>query len=131
MKLSKSGIFLIVVLVIAIGLSAWVTVMTCNVLTKEPITTPSRASGGDTPQPVQPIEKPKEPDTLVISMVGDCTLASIQTGRDFDSYIDKNGTSWPFSGVLAVSPVAHNILNVPDDGSGQVTAESPADPAAG
>lgn len=101
MKLSKSGIFLIVVLVIAIGLSAWVTVMTCNVLTKEPITTPSRASGGDTPQPVQPIEKPKEPDTLVISMgVGDCTLASIQTGRDFDSYIDKNGTSWPFSGVL-------------------------------
>jgi hypothetical protein len=45
MKLSKSGIFLIVVLVIAIGLSAWVTVMTCNVLTKEPITTPSRASG--------------------------------------------------------------------------------------
>ena len=85
MKLSKSGIFLIVVLVIAIGLGAWVTVMTCNVLTKEPITTPSRASGGDTPQPVQPIEKPKEPDTLVISMVGDCTLASIQTGRDFDS----------------------------------------------
>ena len=47
MKLSKSGIFLIVVLVIAIGLSAWVTVMTCNVLAKEPITTPSRASGGD------------------------------------------------------------------------------------
>ncbi|MFR6424567.1 MAG: hypothetical protein ACLUNO_02520 [Oscillospiraceae bacterium] len=44
--------------------------------------------------------KPKEPDTFVISMVGDCTLASIQTGRDFDSYIDKNGTSWPFSGVL-------------------------------
>ena len=30
MKLSKSGIFLIVVLVIAIGLGAWVTVMTCN-----------------------------------------------------------------------------------------------------
>ena len=103
MKLSKSGIFLIVVLVIAIGLSAWVTVMTCNVLTKEPITTPSRASSGDTPQSVQPIEKPKEPDTLVISMVGDCTLASIQTGRDFDSYIDKNGTSWPFSGVLELS----------------------------
>ena len=99
MKLSKSGIFLIIVLVIAIALGAWVTVMTCNVLAKEPITTPNR-TGSDTPQTVQPVEKPKEPNTFVISMVGDCTLASIQTGRDFDSYIDKNGTSWPFSGVL-------------------------------
>ena len=35
MKLSKSGIFLIVVLVLAIGLGAWVTVMTCNVLAKD------------------------------------------------------------------------------------------------
>ncbi len=42
MKLSKSGIFLIIVLVIAIALGAWVTVMTCNVLAKEPITTPNR-----------------------------------------------------------------------------------------
>ena len=31
MKLSKSGIFLIIILVIAIGLGAWVTVMTCDV----------------------------------------------------------------------------------------------------
>ena len=44
MKLSKSGIFLIVVLVIAIGLGAWVTVMTCNVLAKDPITLPDRGS---------------------------------------------------------------------------------------
>ena len=44
MKLSKSGIFLIVVLVLAIGLGAWVTVMTCNVLAKDPITMPRQRS---------------------------------------------------------------------------------------
>ena len=100
MKLSKSGIFLIIILVIAIGLGAWVTVMTCSVLVKDPITMPDRSSAAGTPLPVQNADKPKEPDTFVISMVGDCTLASIQTGHDFDSYIDKNGTSWPFSGVV-------------------------------
>ena len=100
MKLSKSGIFLIVVLVLAIGLGAWVTVMTCGVLAKDPITLPDRGSAAGTPQPVQNADKPKEPDTFVISMVGDYTLASIQTGHDFDSYIDKNGTPWPFSGVV-------------------------------
>ena len=100
MKLSKSGIFLIVVLVIAIGLGIWVAIMTCDVLAKDPITMPDRGSAAGTPRPVQNADKPKEPDTFVISMVGDCTLASIQTGRDFDSYIDKNGTSWPFSGVV-------------------------------
>ena len=35
MKLSKSGIFLIVVLVIAIGLGVWVAIMTCDVLAKD------------------------------------------------------------------------------------------------
>lgn len=100
MKLSKSGIFLIVVLVIAIGLGVWVAIMTCDVLAKDPITMPDRGSAAGTPRPVQNADKPKEPDTFVISMVGDCTLASIQTGRDFDSYIDKNWTSWPFSGVV-------------------------------
>ena len=99
MKLSKSGIFLIIALVIAIGLGAWVTIMTCGVLAKNPITLPDRGSADGTPQPIQNADHPKEPDMLVISMVGDCTLASIQTGRDFDSYIDKNGTCWPFSGV--------------------------------
>ena len=89
MKLSKSGIFLIVVLVIAIGLGVWVAIMTCDVLAKDPITMPDRGSAAGTPRPVQNADKPKEPDTFVISMVGDCTLASIQTGRDFDSYIDK------------------------------------------
>ena len=73
MKLSKSGIFLIIVLVIAIALGAWVTVMTCNVLAKEPITTPNR-TGSDTPQTVQPVEKPKEPNTL-------CHLPWLATAR--------------------------------------------------
>ena len=44
MKLSKSGIFLIVVLVIAIGLGVWVAIMTCDVLAKDPITMPDRGS---------------------------------------------------------------------------------------
>ena len=46
MKLSKSGIFLIVVLVIAIGLGVWVAIMTCDVLAKDPITMPDRGSAG-------------------------------------------------------------------------------------
>ena len=49
MKLSKSGIFLIIILVIAIGLGAWVTVMTCGVLAKDPITLPDRGSAAGTP----------------------------------------------------------------------------------
>ena len=52
MKLSKSGIFLIIILVIAIGLGAWVTVMTCSVLVKDPITMPDRSSSAGTPLPV-------------------------------------------------------------------------------
>ena len=52
MKLSKSGIFLIIMLVIAIGLGAWVTVMTCGVLAKDPITLPDRGSAAGTPVPV-------------------------------------------------------------------------------
>ena len=53
MKLSKSGIFLIVVLVIAIGLGVWVAIMTCDVLAKDPITMPDRGSAAGTPRPVQ------------------------------------------------------------------------------
>lgn len=52
MKLSKSGIFLIVVLVIAIGLGVWVAIMTCDVLAKDPITMPDRGSAAGTPRPV-------------------------------------------------------------------------------
>ena len=51
MKLSKSGIFLIVVLVIAIGLGIWVAIMTCDVLAKDPITMPDRGSAAGTPRP--------------------------------------------------------------------------------
>lgn len=91
MKLSKSGIFLIIILVIAIGLGAWVTVMTCSVLVKDPITMPDRSSSAGTPLPVQNADKPKEPDTFVISMVGDCTLASIQTGHDLTAILIKTG----------------------------------------
>lgn len=61
MKLSKSGIFLIVVLVIAIGLGVWVAIMTCDVLAKDPITMPDRGSAAGTPRPVQNADKPKEP----------------------------------------------------------------------
>lgn len=52
----------------------------------------------------QPTELPAEPETktFVISMVGDCTLASSQRGGDFDRVIQQNGLEWPFSGTVDI-----------------------------
>lgn len=65
---------------------------------------PTRA---DSPAPVetsQPkAEEPKpDPDTFVISMLGDCTLASSQRSTDFDRVIEANGVEWPFSGTVDI-----------------------------
>ena len=51
----------------------------------------------ETQAPAEP-----EPKTYVISMVGDCTLASSQRDSDFDRVINANGLEWPFSGTVDI-----------------------------
>lgn len=57
-------------------------------------------------EPVSPVEtaapEEPEPETFVISMVGDCTLASSQRTSDFDRVIQENGLEWPFSGTVDI-----------------------------
>ncbi|MBQ1382051.1 MAG: CapA family protein [Ruminococcus sp.] len=43
-----------------------------------------------------------EPITYLISMVGDCTLASSQRNNDFDRVINEHGLEWPFSGTAEI-----------------------------
>ena len=53
--------------------------------------------------PVETVQ-PSEPEqeTFVISMIGDCTLASSQRDAQFDSVVEQNGYAWPFSGTLEI-----------------------------
>ena len=51
----------------------------------------------ETVQPAEP-----EQETFVISMIGDCTLASSQRDAQFDSVVEQNGYAWPFSGTLEI-----------------------------
>lgn len=55
-------------------------------------------SGLNTPVPT-PSPEPKEP--IVISMVGDCTLASSQYNSDFEAVVGDD-YSWPFAGCVDV-----------------------------
>ncbi len=55
-------------------------------------------SGLNTPVPT-PSPEPKEP--IVISMVGDCTLASSQYNSDFETVVGDN-YAWPFAGCVDV-----------------------------
>lgn len=54
------------------------------------------------PQPAATPEPTPEPQVFVISMVGDCTIASSQTENAFDRYIEENDYSWPFSGTVDI-----------------------------
>ena len=45
---------------------------------------------------------PPEPKTFVISLVGDCTLASSQRTSDFDRVVNEKGLDWPFSGTAQI-----------------------------
>lgn len=55
-------------------------------------------SGLNTPIPT-PSPEPKEP--IVISMVGDCTLASSQYNNDFEAVVGDD-YAWPFAGAVDV-----------------------------
>ena len=65
--------------------------------------TPVQAEAAS-PVPTQtPAPEPTpEAKTYVISMVGDCTLASDKNQSHFDSVISENGLEWPFSGTIDI-----------------------------
>lgn len=103
MKRSRSSIFLIVAAIAALLLGIGVGVLAHNAIVSSSFTLPAL----EAPQPsantqagAQTTPKAEKPKTFVISMVGDCTLASSQYNNDFDSYINKHGLSWPFSGTV-------------------------------
>lgn len=103
MESKRSTIFLIIALVIAIllggGLYYLMRDMDFSFLGR------SEARPADMAQPVLESDlpeitpEPKTPSEFVISMIGDCTLASSQYTDDYESYLEKNGLGWPFSGT--------------------------------
>ena len=103
MKRSRSSIFLIVAAIAALLLGIGVGILAHNAIVSSSFTLPAL----EAPQPsantqagAQTTPKAEKPKTFVISMVGDCTLASSQYNNDYDSYINKHGLSWPFSGTV-------------------------------
>ena len=60
------------------------------------------SSQADRAIPVETAEPAPQPETFVISMVGDCTLASSQRDARFDAVVEENGYEWPFSGTVDI-----------------------------
>lgn len=103
MKRSRSGIFLIVAAIVALLLGIGVGILTHNAIVNSSFMLPQL----NAPQPTtntqadtQATPKAEAPKTFVISMVGDCTLASSQYNNDYESYINRHDLSWPFSGTV-------------------------------
>lgn len=103
MKRSRSSIFLIVAAIAALLLGIGVGILAHNAIVSSSFTLPTLGApqpSANTQAGAQTTPKAEKPKTFVISMVGDCTLASSQYNNDYDSYINKHGLSWPFSGTV-------------------------------
>ena len=104
MKSKRSTVFLIVCLLVAIALAGGLYYLLqktdFSFLTQAEAAAESTptATAAVTPTP-EPTEEPA-PKEVVISMIGDCTLASSQYDNSFDDFLSKNGMSWPFSGTV-------------------------------
>lgn len=104
MKSKLSTILLILLLLIAIGLTVGIYYLLQDADFSF-LTQPDTAadSAPVTPEAVSitpdPTEEPS-PKEAVISLIGDCTLASSQYDNSFEDYLQKNGLSWPFSGTV-------------------------------
>ena len=103
LKSKRSTVFLIVCLLIAILLAGGLYYLLRD--TDFSFLTNTEASAESTPvvpeattAPPEPTEEPA-PKEAVISLIGDCTLASSQYDNAFDDYLNKNGMAWPFSGT--------------------------------
>lgn len=103
MKRSRSGIFLIVAAIVALLLGIGVGVLAHTAIVNSSFQLPylNAAQPSAPPQTdMQTTPKAETPKTFVISMVGDCTLASSQYNSDYESYINRHDFSWPFSGTV-------------------------------
>ena len=104
MKSKRSTVFLIVCLLVAIALAGGLYYLLQK--TDFSFLTQAEAAAESTPiatVEVTPTPEPTEepaPKEVVISMIGDCTLASSQYDNSFDDFLSKNGMSWPFSGTV-------------------------------
>lgn len=103
MKRSRSGIFLIVSICVAVVLGVGVGILAHGAIAQSSFTLPRQQAAQPAAQETSAAtQAPAAARTYTISMVGDCTLASSQYNNDFDSYIEKNGLEWPFSGTLSI-----------------------------
>ena len=104
MKSKRSTVFLIVCLLVAIALAGGLYYLLQK--TDFSFLTQAEAAAESTPiatVEVTPTPEPTEepaPKEVVISMIGDCTLASSQYDNSFDDFLSKNGMSWTFSGTV-------------------------------
>lgn len=105
MKSKASTIFLIVAFIIAVLLGGGIYYLLQD--TDFSFLTHAPQKPADIAEPVQESElpevsiEPAKPKEYVISVIGDCTLASSQYTNDYEDYLAKNGLSWPFSGTKA------------------------------
>ena len=105
MKSRASTIFLILAFIVAVLLGGGLYYLLQD--TDFSFLSASPAASQDMAEPVQESElpevsaEPAKPSEYVISMIGDCTLASSQYSNDFEDQLAKNGLAWPFSGTKA------------------------------
>jgi len=93
MRAKQNFMLLALALLLALSLAA------CKDSGMPKVETPDQSDSGlNTPVPT-PSPEPKEP--IVISMVGDCTLASSQYNNDFESVVGDD-YAWPFAGSVDV-----------------------------
>ena len=105
MKSRASTIFLILAFIVAVLLGGGLYYLLQD--TDFSFLSASPAASQDMAEPVHESElpevsvEPAKPSEYVISMIGDCTLASSQYSNDFEDQLAKNGLAWPFSGTKA------------------------------
>lgn len=105
--MKNNKIIIIISLIITVtAIAVLVYLRFCADARHEPLPTasPAEAAATSSPEPTPdptPVPTPEPtPETFIISMVGDCTLASSQYYPGiFESYIDDS-MSWPFSGTV-------------------------------
>ena len=101
MRRKRSTTFLLILLVLALLLGIAVSVLLQNAISSSSFTLPETQAAQATPEPARETITPTPfvPQSYVISMVGDCTLASSQYNSDYDSVLRNHDLSWPFSGT--------------------------------
>lgn len=105
MRSRASTIFLILALIVAVLLGGGLFYLfhgtDFSFLNKTPAESQDTASSALESNLPEVSIAPTKPSEYIISMIGDCTLASSQYANDYEDLVAKNGMSWPFSGTKA------------------------------